>query len=139
MTVEPFAAPQTTSNARMRSPTNIPSMRGREKLFSMTPSNVPYPLIGIALVGLPNAVIRPASRRSLSCQSALLTWNGMRVLSPYAVLPSNSTYVLGVAKRLEPLSTTSGPKEYVIKAEVGTGSPGCGLTDRPHALPGRGV
>ena len=42
---------KTTSKARMRSPTNVPSMRGREKLLSMMPSKVPYPPIGTALVG----------------------------------------------------------------------------------------
>ena len=34
-------SPQTTLKAYMRSPANIPSMRGRLKLFSITPSNVP--------------------------------------------------------------------------------------------------
>ena len=42
-------------------------------------------------------------RRSLSCQSALVTRNGMRESVPYAVLPSNSTSVVGVASWLLPM------------------------------------
>ena len=42
----------------------------------------------------------PASTRSLSCQSALVTWKLIRDRSPYAVRPSSSTYVSGVASRV---------------------------------------
>ncbi len=39
----------------------------------------------------------PASTRSLSCQSALVTWNGIVDRSPYAVRPSKATNVVCVA------------------------------------------
>ena len=66
-------------------------MRGREKASSITPSNSPWPPIGIAPVGEPNVVMIPASTRSLSCQSRLVTWKGMFERWPYAVCPWNST------------------------------------------------
>ncbi len=109
MTARPVAAPQTTSKARMRSPANRPSMRGRRTLLTITPSNVPCPPIGKTLVRDPNAVSIPAKMRSLSCQSALVAWKLMRDRSPYAVRPSSSTYVSGVASRLGPMSIHSGP------------------------------
>ena len=82
MTAVPFAEPHSTSHARIRSPVNVPSMRGRRNSFSITPSNVPKPPIGIAPVRAPKAVMIPASSRSLSCQSALRTLNWMREASP---------------------------------------------------------
>jgi hypothetical protein len=48
-------------------------MRGRENASSITPSNSPRPPISIAPVGAPKAVMMPASTRSLSCQSRLVT------------------------------------------------------------------
>src|SRR5690606_4583721 len=67
------------------------------KACRMVPSNVPTPPTGTALVGDPSAVMMPASTRSLSCQSVLVTWKGMAECSPYAVRPSKATYVFGLA------------------------------------------
>ena len=47
--------------------------------------------MGMTPVLAPNAVMMPASTRSLSCQSRLVTWKGMRESRPNAVRPENST------------------------------------------------
>ena len=93
----------------MRVAANWPSMRGAWNALSSTPSKVPAPPISTARVGEPNAVMIPASSRSLSCHSELVTWNGMTDRSPYAVRPWNSTKVVSVAMRLGATSTHSGP------------------------------
>ena len=62
-------------------------MRGFENAASITPSNSPLPSIATAPVGAPNVVMMPASTRSLSCQSMLVTWNGICDLWPNAVRP----------------------------------------------------
>ena len=46
------------------------------------------------------AVINPASRRSLSCQSVLMRWNGMCEFAPYSVRPLKLRYVCGVEIQL---------------------------------------
>jgi hypothetical protein len=82
MTRSARARPQTAFHARISSPENTPSIRGLENASSMTPSNSPYPPIGIAPVFEPKAVMMPASTRLLSCQSRLVTWKGIRERSP---------------------------------------------------------
>ena len=99
MTRPASPSPQLTSNARMSSATKCPSTRGRLSASVITPENSAVPPTVIALVGAPNAVIMPASTRSLSCRSVLVTWNGMRELSPHAVRPLNVTSVSGVENR----------------------------------------
>ncbi len=91
--------PQVTSNARISCATKCPSTRGRPIASVITPENSAEPPTVMGLVGAPNAVIMPASTRSLSCRSALVTWNGMLELSPHAVRPLNVTSVAGVEKR----------------------------------------
>jgi hypothetical protein len=86
----------------------------------MTPSNCPWPPIGTAPVDEPNAVMMPASTRSLSCQSRLVTWKGIFERSPYAVIPSNSTNVPGVADQLFPSVIHSGSSEYAMCPAMGT-------------------
>ena len=110
MTTAARPVPQSTSHARTCSPSNVPSMRGRLNASSMVPVNSPDPPTGTAPVGDPNAVMIPASSRSLSCQSVLATWNGMRDRSPYAVRPSKVTVVADVDTRPESMSTHSGSK-----------------------------
>ena len=109
MTARPVTEPQTTSKARIRSPANRPSMRGFRTSLTNVPSNVPCPPTGKTPVGNPKAVSAPAKTRSLSCQSALVTWNSMLDRSPYAVRPCSSTNVSAVASVLGPMSTHSGP------------------------------
>ena len=54
-----------------------------------------------APVGEPKSVMMPASSWSLSCQSRLVTWNGMRERSPHAVVPwKRRRSVRSVANRL---------------------------------------
>ena len=75
----------------MRWPEKWPSIRGLLNARVITPSNSPRPPTATAPVFAPNAVMIPASSRSLSCQSALVTWKGMSERSPHAVRPWNST------------------------------------------------
>ena len=102
--------PQMTSGAKAIA-LNVPSMRGFENDASIRPSNSPFPSIGTAPVGAPNVVMIPASTRSLSCQSRLVTWNGISERSPNAVRPWNCTYVLSVAAQLSSRTIQSGSSE----------------------------
>ena len=95
----------------MSCPSKLASMRGDAKVPSMTPSSCPRPPTAISLVGAPNAVMNAAINRSLSCQSALVTRNGMRERPPYAVRPWNSISVYGVARRLGSISIPAGSTE----------------------------
>ena len=93
----PCHAPQSTSQIRSCSAANRPSTRGRPRSPSITPSNVPFPAIRTTRDGRPNAVNTPARIRSLSCQSLLTTWNGMR--GARAVASPTFELDVGMARR----------------------------------------
>ncbi len=92
MTTAPSMRPQVTFQARIASPAKRPSTRGLARAPISTPSKVPTPSTGTAAVAVgANIVMMPARKRSLSCQSVLVTWNGSREASPQSVRPSKAT------------------------------------------------
>ena len=109
-----------TSQARIPSPVKCPSILGWRNARRITPSNSPLPPTATALVPAPKAVMIPASTRSLSCQSALVTWNGIADRSPYAVRPLKLTYVAGVASADGASVIHSGSRRKCRSPPIGT-------------------
>ena len=65
------ASPSSRRTRAVLSAANVPSTRGRLNDSIIVPVNSAVPPTVIGLVGAPNAVMMPASTRSLSCKSAL--------------------------------------------------------------------
>ena len=122
----------------MRSPVNAPSTRGARNGPVRTPSNVPAPATGIARVLAPKALIIPASRRSLSCQSRLVTWKRSVARSPQAVRPSKETNVRRVASELGPIVDPLGTERVGERPADGGVADGRTRIEGPRLGPERG-
>ena len=126
MTMSAAPSPHTTSHARMRSPLKWPSdPRRAERLRHHAVELAPAADIDRPRVG-PKAVMMPASSRSLSSQSALVTWNGMRrLLAPRrAALELDVGLARGEAAGpdLDPLGV-EGVRELRANRDVGDREP----------------
>ena len=142
-TMSPSPRPHSTFQASISSPANAASMRGAASAPCIVPVIVPRPSTVRSPVGRPNAVMTAAMTRSLSCQSALTTSNGIRDRLPQAVLPRNVIAVRGVANQLGAMFTPSGSKVNRRSPPNGnrhgtrSGSNGCASWDHPARGSGR--